>query len=150
MILLPQGTNKINADHIERNIGISKEYNNFELTKALGQKNVLKANRIIRYMGDNQKTHPMVLTMTILYGYFSKLMAYHFITDKSRNNVASMLGIKPFGVTEYELAAKKYTPAKLAQIISYLKEYDLKSKGIGGSSATEGEMLSELIYKILH
>lgn len=150
LIVLPEGTKTINADHIEKNIGVSKEYNNFELTKALGLKNVLKSNKIIDYFSKNPKASPFQVTMQVLFSYFSKLLLYHFLEDKSKANVASKLGINPFFVGEYEQAAKKYTPAKLVAIISYLREYDMKSKGVGNASAPEGELLQELVYKILH
>jgi DNA polymerase III subunit delta len=147
---LPENERRITSHAIERNIGISKDYNNFELQKALGQKNVLQANRIINYFAINQKTNPITLTITLLYSFFSKLFTYHFIKDKSRNNVASILKVNPFFVSDYEQAAKRYDPRKTASIISWLREYDMRSKGFGSSSASEGDLLKELIYKILH
>jgi len=150
LLVIPSGTNVINKQHIERNIGISKDYNNFELTKALGQKNVLKANRIIDYFGKNPKGSPFLVTTQVLFSFFSKVLIYHFLKDKSRSSIASNLGINPFFVPEYELAGKKYSPAKTVAIISDLREYDLKSKGVGNTSTTDAELLRELIYKILH
>ena len=150
IITLPQNQNTINKQHIEANIGISKDYNNFELHKALAKKNVLKANRIINYFSNNQKNNPINVTITSLYFYFSKVLAYHFINDKSKNKVASVLRIHPFFVTEYASAAKIYNPSKLVGIISLLREYDLKSKGVNNNSTSPGELLRELIYKILH
>jgi DNA polymerase III subunit delta len=150
MLVLPEGTKTISKLHIERNIGISKDYNNFELTKALGQKNILKANRIADYFSKNPKASPFQMTITMLFGYFSKVLTYQFLKDRSRSNVASKLGINPYFVAEYELAAKKYTAVKTAAIISYLREYDMKSKGVGNTSTSDGELLRELLYKILH
>jgi DNA polymerase-3 subunit delta len=150
MIVLPEGTKMINKLHIERNIGISKDYNNFELQKAIGQKNVMKAFRIVDYFSKNPKASAFPVTISTLFGFFSKLLTYHFITDKSRQAVASSLGINPFFVQEYEQAAKRYNPAKVVAAISYLREYDVKSKGVGAGNIPEGELLRELVFKILH
>ncbi len=149
-ITLPQGTVKISADIIEKNIGFSKEYNNFELQKALATKDVLKANRIILHFAKNPNDNPFVLTVSSLYGYFIKVFKYHFLLDKSKSAVASALKIHPFFAAEYEAAARKYPPAKLVKIIEWLREYDLKSKGVGSYSATQGDLLRELVFKILH
>jgi len=150
IITLPENSNNITADQIEKNIGISKDYNNFELHKALSQKNVLKANRIINYFDKNQKSNPISVTISSLYYYFSKVLTYHFTKDKSRKNLASALRVNPFFIPEYELAARNYSAAKVVQIISLLREYDLKSKGFGDASSSPGGLLKELIYKILH
>lgn len=149
-ITLPQGTTKISADIIEKNIGISKDYNNFELQKALAVKDVLKANRIILHFAKNPNDYPFVLIISSLYGYFVKLFKYHFLPDKSKTAVAAALKIHPFFTAEYEAAARKYPPAKLVQIIEWLREYDLKSKGVGSYSASSGDLLKELVFKILH
>lgn len=150
VITLPQGEKRINSTHIEKNVGISKDYNNFELNKALGQKNVLKANRIINYFARNQKDNPMVLTIAMLYSYFNKVMLYHFLKDKTRKSAAAELKINPFFLADYEIAARNYNAAKAFQIIGLLREYDLKSKGYGNVSSDNGELLKELIYRILH
>jgi DNA polymerase-3 subunit delta len=149
-ITLPQGTTKISADIIEKNIGFSKEYNNFELQKALATKDVLKANRIILHFAKNPNDNPFVLTVSSLYGYFIKVFKYHFLPDKSKTAVASALKVHPFFAGEYEAAARKYPPAKLVKIIEWLREYDLKSKGVGSYSASQGDLLKELVFKILH
>jgi DNA polymerase III subunit delta len=149
-IALPAKDRRITPLLIEQNIGISKDYNNFELQKALGQKNVLKANRIINYFSKNPKNNPFTLTVTSLFFFFSKIFTLHYIKDKSRTNVASVLKINPYFVPEYEQAAKRYDIRKAALIISLLREYDVRSKGFGNSSATDGDLLKELIYKILH
>ncbi len=149
MINLPPKS-EITVEHIQTNIGISKEYNVFELQTAIGKKDVLKANRIINYFASNEKDHPMVMTVSSLYGYFCKLLNYQFLTDKSKASVASALGVHPFFVDEYERSAKNFSVAKLKSIFSYLREYDLKSKGVDRGSATEGELLKELVFKILH
>jgi len=150
IITLPEGSDTITAEHIEKNIGISKDYNNFELNKALIQKNVLKANRIINYFDKNQHSNPITLTISMLYYLFSRVLLYHFIRDKSRKNIASELNINPFFVSDYELAARTYTPSEVVRIIALLREYDLKSKGYGNVSMSPGELLKELVYRILH
>ncbi len=150
IITLPEESDTITAEHIEKNIGISKDYNNFELNKALIQKNVLKANRIINYFDKNQKNNPIYITISSLYYLFSRVLLYHDIKDKSKRNVASALNINPFFVSDYELAARAYTHSEVVRIISLLREYDLKSKGYGNVSMPPGELLKELVYRILH
>jgi DNA polymerase-3 subunit delta len=149
LINLPAGSSIDNA-LIERNIGISKDYNIFELQHALGVKDVGKANRIISYFAANTKQNPMIVVLTVLFGFFMKLMIYHQLADKSRNNVASALSVNPFFVKDYVQAAEHYPFRRLRTIISLLREYDLRLKGINNGSTEESELLRELVYKILH
>jgi len=135
---------------VEKNIGISKDFNIFELQNAIGRKDVLKANQIARYFAANPKDNPLVKTIVLLYGYFSKLLVFHQLKDKSNRNIAAELGVNPFFVKDYQMAARNYSFQKLTRIISYLRDYDLKSKGVGSVSATDGELLKELLFKILH
>ena len=150
LINLPAGRPVISTELIEKNIGISKDYNNFELQKALGEKNILKANMIIQYFSQNPRDNPVNLTIASLFSYFTKVLTYHYLTDKSKNNVASVLKINPFFVKDYETAASKYNSKKSVEIISLLRIYDMKSKGFGDLSSSPGDLLKELIYKILH
>jgi len=150
LITLPQGMTKITPEHIEQNSGISKDFNSFELVKALSRKNVLKANRIINYLGDNQKDNHISITISALFYYFGKLLAYHFLEDKSPRSVTSNLGINSYFVPDYEHGARNYPKKKVLVIISLLREYDLKSKGFGNVSAEPADLLKELIFKILH
>ncbi|MFO7829121.1 MAG: DNA polymerase III subunit delta [Bacteroidales bacterium] len=151
IITLPENEVKITTLHIERNIGISKDYNNFELHKALTQKNVLKANRIVNYFAHNPKDNPITLTLTTLYMFYSKVLAYHFIKNKNdKRGVAATLKVNPYFVGDYETAAKQYNPKKVVDIIELLRAYDLRSKGYNNVSTSHGELLKELIYKILH
>ena len=140
----------INSTAIENNIGISKDYNNFELQKALIEKDTLKANRIINYFDKNQRSNPITLTITSLYFFFTKILSYHYLKDKSRKKVASVLKIHQYFVSDYQTAASVYPPGKVEQVISILREYDLKSKGVGNLTTSPGSLLKELIYKILH
>jgi DNA polymerase-3 subunit delta len=150
MITLPAGKPVISTSLIEKNIGISKDYNNFELQKAIGEKNILRANMIIRYFAENPNDNPVTLTIASLFSLFTKILTYHYLTDKSKNNVASVLKIHPFFVRDYEVSAMKYNVTKTIQIISFLRTYDMKTKGFGDVSTDQGDLLKELVYKILH
>jgi len=150
ILTLPNKETDITRDHIEKNIGISKDFNNFELQKALAKKNSFKAMQIADYFDKNPKDNPIVVTITSLYFYFSKLLAYHFLPDKSKGSVAGQLKINPYFVGEYAAAARQYKAGKVVKIISLLREYDLKSKGFKNSSVSHGELLRELIFKIMH
>ena len=151
MLLNLKGEKEITVKHIQEHIGISKEYNVFELNDALGSKNIVKANRIINYFAANPKSNPMVIVIGNLFSFFNKLLLYHFAADKSPKELASALSVHPFFLNDYERAAKNYSIAKLENIISYLREYDLKSKGVNSTDKTsEGELLKELVFKILH
>ncbi len=149
IISLPAGT-QITPDHIEKNIGISKEFNVFELQNALGERDMLRANRIINYFGDNPSNNPVPVVISSLFSYFSKLLNYQFLEDKSQNNVASVLSVHPFFVKTYVSAAKNYPIRKLVEVVSILREYDMKSKGVGNVSATPADLQKEMIYRILH
>lgn len=150
IITLPGSMKIITADHVERNIGISKEFNNFEFQNALIERDVVKANRIVRYFGSNQKNNHITQTITHLYFFFSKLLIYHVLKDRSRKNVAAQLRINPYFVSDYEKAAKVFSAGKVVRIISYLREYDMKSKGYGNVSAEAEDLLKELTFKIIH
>lgn len=140
----------IDENIIEQNIGISKDYNIFELQKALGQKNVLKANMIVKYFAANLKENPLLKVIPILHQYFVKLMVYHQLQDKSQQIAAAALGVHPFLVKEYQEACRNISFSKLTEIISILREYDMRAKGLYNESTPEGELMRELVYKILH
>ena len=139
----------INTDLVQKNIGISKEYNVFELQKALAIRDVLKCNKIINYFASNPKANPTVMVLANLGGYFSKILRYHYLPNKA--DAASALGIPPFFVKDYEVAARNYNTGKVFQVISLLREYDLKSKGLDSSgNVNDGELLKELVFKMVH
>ena len=147
-IIQPKGS-QITENIIEENIGISKDYNVFELQNSIGRKDVLRCNKIINHFAANPKDNPIQAILPNLYGYFIKVMIYHQLDDKSK--AASILGVNPYFVKDYQVAASNYSLQKLASIIGYLKDADLKSKGLGNTGTiTEGELLKELIFKILH
>lgn len=139
----------INMQLVQDNIGISKEYNVFELQSALSRKDPFKVNQIINYFEANPKANPIVLVLGNLNNFFSKVLLYHYAKDKSPQNLARELGINPYFIKDYELAARSYNYGKSMQIISLLREYDLKSKGVD-SNAGPGELMKELMFKILH
>jgi len=149
LINIPAGA-EINEDYVEKNIGISKDFNVFELQKAIGRKDVVKANQIILYFAANPRENPLVKILPILFSYFSKVLLYHYLPDKSKNMVASALSVNPFFVADYQQAARNFPVGKVVSVISNLREYDLKAKGVDNASATDGELMKELIFKILH
>ena len=135
---------------VETHIGISKEFNVFELQKALGKKDANTAFKIAYYMGKNPKTNPIVMTIGNLYNFFSNVVLYHTVSHQSPPTIASELGINPYFVKDYAEAARLY-PLKFAtRIISVLREIDLKSKGLGAVNMDEGELLKEMVYKIIN
>lgn len=140
----------IDEEIIEQNIGISKDYNVFELQRALGQNNILKANMIIRYFAANPKENPLLKVIPILHQYFVKLMICHQVGNKSQQHVAAALGVHPFIAKEYQQASRNISFHKLGEIISILREYDLRAKGLNNESTPEGELMKEMVYKILH
>lgn len=146
-IIIPKET-QITPELIEENIGISKDFNNFELRKAVGERNILKANQIIKYFAENPKDHPMVVTVALLFNFFSQLLQFHGLTDKSPRNVASALKVNPYFVKEYVLAARNFPMKKASAAISVLREFDLKSKGVQSNNVPQGDLLKELLYKI--
>lgn len=150
IITLPAGNPMITTALIEKNIGISKDYNNFELQKAIGEKNILKANMIVHSFSNNPKDNPITLSIASLFGFFSRLLTYHYLTDKSKNNVAAVLKVNPFFVKDYETSAIRYNVSKTVQIISLLRIYDMKSKGYGDAGTDPGDLLKEMVYRILH
>ena len=139
----------ITMQHVQDNIGISKEYNVFELQSALSRKDPFKVNQIINYFEANPKANPIVLVLGNLNNFFSKVLLYHYAKDKSPQSLARELGVNPYFIKDYELAARSYNYGKSMQIISLLREYDLKSKGVD-SNAGPGELMKELMFKILH
>jgi len=121
MVVLPVEST-ITPKDIEENIGFSKDYNNFELRKAIGERNVVKANRIINYFAHNQKANPIVVTISLLNSYFTQILIYHSLKDKSKNSVAKALKINPYFVSDYAVAAKNYPMRKVSQVIGFLRE----------------------------
>ena len=149
VIALPKNNSISDAD-VERNIGISKDYNVFELQNAIGSRDVLKANRIVNYFGDNVKENPLLVTAISLYGYFTKLLKLHYATDTSQAALASTLGVSPFFVRDYQMAARNYSIADCVRCIGVLREFDLKSKGYNVGEVSQKDLYREMVFKILH
>ncbi len=147
-IILPKGS-QITPEIIEENIGISKDFNNFELRKAIGERNIIKAHQIVNYFADNPKDNPMVVTVALLFNFFSQLLHFHGLKDKSPRSVASALKVNPYFVNEYIAAARNYPMRKVSAIVSILREFDVKSKGVGSNAVPQGDLLKELLVKIL-
>ncbi len=150
LITLPAGSKAISAEHIERNIGISKDFNNFELQDALMTRNVLKANRIIEYFAKNPNKNPLVLTLSTLFGFFSNLMVIFYLPNKSESNIASVLHVHPFVAKKLLGATRIYSAGKVFMIIALLRQSDARSKGVDNNSVPHGELLKELVFKIMH
>jgi DNA polymerase-3 subunit delta len=148
-IVLPKG-HTFSPKDIEENIGISKDYNNFELRKAIGEKDQLKAYKIAEYFAQNPKDNPIVVTTGLVFGFFSQLLQYHGLKDKSKQNVASVLRVNPFFVKDYEVAFRNYPMKKVSLIITSLREIDVKSKGVGSNSIPQRDLLNEMLIKIFH
>lgn len=148
LIILPRASEISPAD-IEEHIGISKDYNNFELKKAIGERDMRRAARIVHYFSENPKENPFVVTVTLLHNFFSQLLQYHGLTDHSPKNVAGALHINPYFVSEYQTAARNYPMKKVSHIISELREMDLKGKGVGAGNISHADLLKELLVKII-
>lgn len=148
-IILPKGT-MITAEHIEENIGFSKDYNVFELRKAIGERNQLKAYKIAENFAHNPKEYPLVMTTGLVFGFFVQLLKYHGLKDKNPKNVASALGVNPYFLKEYDLAVKNYPMRKVSQIVGALRDIDIKSKGVGANALPQSDLLKEMLYKIFN
>lgn len=151
VITLPAGQRRVTPEQIERNIGISKDYNNFELRNALVAKDVLKANLIVKYFSDNPKNNPLQVTLAVLFNFFSNLMLAYYAPQKTDQGIAAQLGLRsPWQAKDYMNAMQRYSGVKVMQIVNAIRNCDAKSKGVGNSSVSDGELLRELVYFILH
>lgn len=151
IITLPKGVRRITPEQIERNIGISKDFNNFELRNALIAKDVFKANQIVKYFEENPKSNPLQLTLSVLFNFFANLMLAYYAPEKSDQGIAAQLGLRsPWQAKDYVTAMHRYSGVKVMQIIGAIRTCDVRSKGMGNASATDGDLLRELVYMILH
>jgi DNA polymerase III subunit delta len=135
---------------VQENVGISKEYNIFELQSALIAQDILKANRIIQYFGANPKSNPLIPNLSMLFSFFTKLLSMHFIADKSEAGIRKELGSKSFLLKEYIHALRVYPVLRCIDIIHFIRVADLQVKGITDGNMAEGEIMKELVFKILH
>lgn len=151
LILPEKAPKRVTPELVEQNIGISKEYNNFELLKAVASKDVLKANRIILYFEKNPKNHPIQVTLPVLFNYFSNLLICYYSKDRTESALVAALGLRnTFQVKDYLTGLRNYSPMKVFNLISEIRNADACSKGVDNSSATDADLLKELLYKILH
>jgi len=148
-IILPIGST-ITPKDIEENIGFSKDFNVFELRKALGERNQLKAYTIAENFAQNPKDNPMLVTTSLVFGFFIQLLKYHGLKDKNPKNVAAVIGVNPFFLKEYDVALKNYPMKKVSQIIGALRDIDVKSKGVGANAMSQSDLLREMLYKIFN
>jgi len=148
-IILPKG-HILSPSDIEENIGFSKDFNNFELRKAIGEKNQVKAYQIIDYFSQNPKDNPLVVTTGLVFGFFSQLLQYHGLKDKSQMNAAKVLKVNPFFVKDFEVAFRNYPMKKVSTIVSALRTLDVKSKGVGAASTSQHDLLKELLITIFN
>lgn len=148
-IILPKGS-MITAKDIEENIGFSKDYNVFELRKAIGERNQLKAYTIAENFANNPKENPMVVTTSLVFGFFVQLLKYHGLKDKNPKNVAAVLGVNPFFLKEYDVAVRNYPMRKVSQIVAALRDIDVKSKGVGANALSNADLLKEMLYHIFN
>ncbi|MAP80726.1 MAG: DNA polymerase III subunit delta [Aequorivita sp.] len=139
---------QITPQIIEENIGISKDFNNFELQNAIGAKDIKKAFAIIQYFAQNPKNNPLLMTVALLYSFFTKLLKYHALSNK--REAAKVLGVNPYFVKDYQTAARNYPMKKVSAIIGVLKEIDLKEKGVGAANLSQADLLKELLVKIFN
>ncbi|UQD56939.1 DNA polymerase III subunit delta [Flavobacterium sp. K5-23] len=148
-IILPVGS-AITPKHIEENIGFSKDFNVFELRKAIGERNQLKAYTIAENFANNPKDNPMVVTTSLVFGFFIQLLKYHGLKDRNPKNVATVLGVNPFFLKEYDVALKNYPMKKVSHIVASLREIDVKSKGVGANAMSNSDLLREMLYNIFN
>lgn len=148
-IILPKGST-ITPKIIEENIGFSKDYNVFELRKALGERNEKKAYQIAHYFAENPKDNPIVLTTGQVFSFFSNVLQYHGLKDKSQKSVAAALKVNPYFVSDYVTAAKNYPMKKVSAIVAALRDIDVKSKGVGANNLPTADLLKEMLVKIFN
>ncbi len=141
---------KINSEVVQKYIGISKDYNVFELQKALAVKDNLKAQQIVKYFAANPKSNPVIPVIALLFGFFSKLLLVHYAKNTSESSLAKELRIRPFLIKEYLRAARLYSPGQVVDNIGYLRQADLMVKGVGNLHNSPAEVLKELIFKLMH
>lgn len=145
----PAGVREIDTKLVERNVGISKDFNVFELQNALMVGDILKANRITQFFSTS-KDHPMVKELPQVYRFFQNLLMFHYLPDKSPSVAAAELGVNPYFVKDYVQAAQRYSAGKVFRIIGYIRDIDARSKGMNNPSANDADLWKELIYKIMH
>jgi DNA polymerase III subunit delta len=150
MIALSKPGESITLEQVMNQVGVSKEYNIFELQKAIINLDTLLANKIVNYFESNTKKNPIIPVVAYLFSFFSKLLAGSQAHDKSDKGLVSVLKISPYAVRDYSLALRHFPVHKIIQNISCIKEADLKLKGVNSGNETDGQIFRELVYKLMH
>lgn len=140
---------EITLKHIEQFIGISKDFNAFEFCTAIGMRNSVKAYRIGEYFASNPNANPFVMVLGVVTNYFTKILKFHYAPDKSPTAISKELGIHNYFVSEYEEVARNFNRRKAFDAISILREYDLKSKGVGATDINLHDLYKEMIYRLI-
>ena len=148
-IILPKGST-ITPHHIEENIGFSKDFNVFELRKAIGDRNQLRAYTIADNFAQNPKDNPIMMTTSMIFSFFVQLLKYHGLKDKNPKNVAAVIGVNPYFMKDYDVALKNYPMRKVSQIVTSLRDVDVKSKGVGANALPQSDLLREMLFKIFN
>jgi len=150
LVLNIQPNDLLTPEKIEQFIGISKDYNTFELQKAIGNLDIGQAFAIVDYFSKNPKASPFVLTNTALYSLFSKLFMYFSYWREKDDVAAKSLGVREFVLKDYKMYIKNYNPDEVGEILELIALYDLKSKGLHSVNPTEEELLKELVIQIFN
>jgi DNA polymerase-3 subunit delta len=150
LFIAREASQEITLEQVQDNIGVSRDFNVFELQKALGTRDILKANQIINHFAANEKENPMPAVLAVLHGYFVKILKYHFLQDKSKFAAAAALGVNPYFVEDYVRAASTFSVPRLKMVFRILRDVDLRSKGIDNYSIGNGELMKEAVFKMLH
>ncbi len=150
-VSLPEGSSRVTSELIEKNVGISKDYNTFELQNAIIRKDILTANRIVDYFGKNPKENPIMATLAVLFNYFSNLLECYWLPRKDEQSIMTALNLRSnYFVRDYMTGLRNYNANKVMTIISDLRTFDARAKGIDNISTSQGDLLKELVYRIMH
>lgn len=151
VVALPEGQHAVTVDLVEHQVGISKDFNIFELQDALAQKDMAKVSRIVNYFDKNPKANPIQKTLPALFKFFSNLMLAYYAPERTERGIANWLGLADWQVRRNVLPAmKNYTGTKVMKILGEIRRTDARSKGVENPSTPNGELMEELLYFILH
>lgn len=152
MISLPDDNRRVTPDIVEREIGVSKDFNVFEFKSALIERNVYKANQIVKYFDKNPKAGSLFSALPILYSYFQNLMVAFYAPDRNNDNaLAAYMDLKSvWGIKDYRVGMRNFTAMKTLLILSKIREIDAKSKGLDNLNTSSGDLMKELVFFILH
>ncbi|MFM8432626.1 MAG: DNA polymerase III subunit delta [Bacteroidota bacterium] len=141
---------EVTASMVQERIGISKDFNMFELYSALATRNIFKVNLIAKHFGANPKSNPIQLTIPSIFSFFNKVIGVHASKNKERNELAALIGVSPYFINEYIRASQTYPLETCMRNVGYIRDFDLRSKGVTDDSTENSELLKELVYKLMH